>query len=442
MNKAPWRDRTPRAASPSGLDRLAVLAVVAFALRLAYVSSVCGLGHLPGESREYSTVARRLLESGTIASPFTPDEGATAPSCVMPPGYVVLVAGVYRLLGPETFGAILMLQLLNAAATSGAVLFVGRLAGSLAGPIAGWIAAVLIAVHPAVVHCTLFIWDTSLFTLAVALTVWIAHRLAERGAHGRAYLPFGLWLGGLALLNPALTIAYPLLVLWPITKAAGGRRRTIIPCLAAAALGWTLVQIPWTVRNHLHFRELIYVRCGLGMQLWLGTCPEASDAPDMVFDRQFPLRANPHQSRIRELGESAYLRERMQGSLKAIGDDPGRYVRLVALRAVDYWLGTVFTHQARRQGGWPVVSHRAAATCFLLGETLVVVVGSFLWRRWTVEAKWLAACAISFSVIYCLTHVEVRYRTPSEPIIAILVGLMIHQLWAMRGRRRISTAQV
>jgi hypothetical protein len=215
--------------------------------------------------------------------------------------------------------------------------------------------------------------------------------------------------------------------------------------VAASVCGWAIAVTPWTVRNYVHFGEPTYIRGGLGMQLWLGVCPEASDQRGRIFHAQFPLVQPEQQRRIVEMGEKAYLDDCMRRSLHAISADPVRFVRLVGLRTVDYWAGTLLSHRAPGKGGWLGRPFRAAGAVFLMLEAAVLAGGLLFLRKISTESRWLLAVVISVSVVYCITHVEIRYRTPFEPVVAIVIGALIGEAWrSVRGPhiRRISSRAV
>lgn len=331
---------------------LALLIFAAFALRMVYCSVTIGLGRsLPPHQyhREYIITARGLVEHATLVSPLILEDATAAPSALMPPLYAGLVAAVYRLLGIETFAATLVLQIINAIATSLTVVFVFLIARRLGGVAAAWVAALVVTINPTLFGYTTYMWDTSIFALGVTLSVWISLRLSEQPAHWRSWLGFGLFLGGLALLNPSLTIAYPFLVLWPISKSHGWRLRPMLSAVGCTVLGWLVVIMPWTVRNYVHFDELTYVRSGLMLELWLGVCPEADADGAAVYRNQFPLLNDEIQRKVASIGERAFVKECGQRRA-AIAADPWRMVRLIAVRVVDYYLGTVYTHAHPRRG--------------------------------------------------------------------------------------------
>jgi hypothetical protein len=393
--------------------------------------------------REYIVAGSRLAESGTIESPLILGARDGRPSAIMPPAYVALVAGLYRVLGTESAAATALLQAINAAAVSIAVVFVFLIAAELGGRAAGWGAAVLTAANPLLWQGTALVWDTCLFVLGVSLTVWLTIRLSRERPRWHHSMGFGLWLGGLALLNPALTSAYPLLVLWMLTRSGNWSGRTLASGVATAVLGWALVITPWTVRDYVHSGGWAYVRGGLGLELWLGVCPEAEAGVDRVYQRRFP-RDNPaEQERLLELGEWGYVRQCGRDARAAISSDPGRYARLCAARAVDFWLGTVFSQSPPGKGGWPEGLTRFATSLYLGGEVVLIMLALVVAGRADKQIVWLLGIVACFSLAYCATHFQVRYRAPIEPIMAIIVALLVRaavNLWRGSGERGFGAA--
>lgn len=423
---------------PSSRARLIVLVLGAFALRLAYCAATTGLGRaLPHEQyREYIIAGQRLAEQGTLVSPLIPEDYGAAPSVLMPPAYAIFVAVVYRILGTETFAATIVLQVINAAATSLAVAFVFSIARRLGGRWTAWAAGGIAAVNPMLFGFTTYMWDTSLFCLGITVSIWISLRLSERRTGLWAWGGYGFFLGALALLNPSLTIAYPLLVLWPLSRRYGRRLGPMVRPVALTVVGWLIAITPWTVRNYIQFDTLLYVRGGFMLELWLGVCPEADAHGAAVYRRQFPLLNAEVQRQVASTGEQAYLEECGERARAAIVADPWRFARLVAIRVVDYWAGTVFSHAGPGGSGWPRSTMRAAVTIFLLTEVGVIAVCLLVPGKLDADLRWLLAIVILFSLVYCLTHVQVRFRAPTEPIIAILVAVLPARTLGRRLRGR------
>ena len=334
-------------------------------LRVAYGMASGSLGHTGPGYLEYVRAGQRLLENGTLTSPLITDVVDPRPSALMPPAYAAFVAAVYALLGVNTFAATLTLHLVNAAATSLAVLFVFLIIRALSTLRAAWLGALIAAINPTLIGFTDYVWDTSLFALGVIVAAWFSIQLSSMPKTAGRWLAFGFYLGALALLNPALTIAYPFLVLWPVVRDRAGGLRPIIRTVLLATCGWAVAITPWTVRNYVQLDELLYVRSGIMLELWLGVCPETEEHGSAVYAEQFPLLNEGAQAHVSAVGEAAYLDECRTKALQAISGDPWRFARLSGIRAVDYWLGTVFTHTAPGEGGWPKGRMRAGIAIFL-----------------------------------------------------------------------------
>lgn len=500
------------------------LLLLAGAIRIGFCAAQTGLGSAPPvDYREYILAGQRLITHGTLVSSLILADSNLEPSALFPPAYAGLVAGVYAWLGTETVRATMALQFINIFAVTAVVGLVYSITRSVAGPRTAWLAAIIAALNPVGFGFVHLVWDTSLYTLGVALSVWSACWMGRRVRGVPLWVAFGmwlglgLWLGLLALLNPALTAAYPLLVLWPLSTnwssavsrkvgwlassvskgglsgvvraeknlpqpllakeggrnsndlpglgagnpikrpaenvtaqdaaqiASGGHRfpakglaldslrfRRSVVLILAAVLGWGLAITPWVVRNYVHFGRFIYVRSGFMEELWLGVCPEADVNVGSAFRGQFPLKNEDVQRHIQDVGEAVFLEECAVSAKRTIRDDPARYLRLVAIRFVDYWLGTVYTRSAG--GGWALSPMRLVLAVGLTLQTAVILVWLVVVRSPGRDARWILAIAASFCVVYCITHVQLRFRAPMEPIMSILVAIALRDLIRVADR--------
>jgi 4-amino-4-deoxy-L-arabinose transferase-like glycosyltransferase len=383
------------------------------------------LGRTPQAGyREYVIAGERLLARGAFVSPLILDEASAGKSSFIPPAYIAYVAAAYALFGIESGTATLVLHVTNAAATALAAGLVFLIAARTGGRRAGWAAGVIAALNPTLIGYTSYIWDTSLFTLGVVVTVWLSQRLARTPMGAWRYFAYGVWLGALALLNPALTMAYPLLVLYPLCRTFPSQWNRMLAGILAALLGWMAAIAPWTIRNYVQFDELIYVRSGLMLQLWLGVCPEADANGAALFQRQYPLSSIEVQGKVAGIGEEAFLAECSRKAKEAIVADPVRFGKLVLMRVVDYWTGASLTHAEPDGSVIPRSPERLAVRIFLTMEVLMLLIGLFMGNRRLEGLTWILTILLLFSIVYCGTHVQVRYRTPSEPLVAVLLGML------------------
>ncbi len=119
----------------------------------------------------------------------------------------------------------------------------------------------------------------------------------------------------------------------------------------------------------------------------------------------------------------------------AIGNDFGGWLTLCGWRAVDYWTGTVFTHADPANGGWPTNTLRAACTVFMSLETLALIIGLLYVRHVGADLWWLVATILIYSIVYMLTHVQLRYRAPTEPLIAIVLAVLAIRIFDGRSKQ-------
>ncbi len=400
----------------------AIIIAIAFFVCLSCCFVAGKLGQSPKEGyREYITAGTRLALHGTITSPLILDDAKAEASALMPPVYVAVVAVAYKVFGEESDAATLALQLLNMLAVAMTAWLAWLIACRAGGRKAGRITATICILNPAIFGYAGYIWDTCLFSMAVVVTVWIVQRMALSDAGVGRFALLGIWLGLIAHLNPALTAAYPLLVLYPLLNRSSRQWTLIAKCVCASVMGWLIAIAPWTIRNHSAIDRFVYVRGGFGLELWLGVCPEADGDGQSVYRSQFPLNNSDIQDEISATGEEAFIADRGHKAIGAVWAMPARFVRLVAVRAIDYWTGLTASHS-----GWhgivPRSTERRVVMVFLSAELLVLVASLLVRGRPNGFATWLIAVIVVFSIVYCLTHVQVRFRTPTEPLLAVVIA--------------------
>ncbi len=61
---------------------------------------------------------------------------------------------------------------------------------------------------------------------------------------------------------------------------------------------------------------------------------------------------------------------------------------------------------------------------FLGAEFLAVLLLLALRRPSGSDVWWLLAIVVSFSAVYCLTHIAVRFRAPTELLVAVVIAVL------------------
>ena len=99
---------------------------------------------------------------------------------------------------------------------------------------------------------------------------------------------------------------------------------------------------------------------------------------------------------------------------------------------IDFGCGTTQSHSRNDAIDNPRSGLRLAIYAFLWLEMLALTVGYIIRPGLRQNLNWLLGACALFCVVYVLTHVQLRYRAPIEPVIAVFVGSIL-------GRTRATT---
>jgi hypothetical protein len=421
---------------------LTLIVIVAMGVRVAFAwdqarkISPGVLGIVPFQ-QETGNIAYALAQGKGFSNVFRTETGPTA---WLAPVYPLLVAAMFKLFGTFTaraFFAAVFLNILFSAAACVPIFFAGKRLGGL-GVAAG--AAWLWAVFPSAVMMPFeWIWDTSLSALLAALILWATLELTE----SERWLDWGVYglLWGLALLtNPALGVLLPFLLGWVVLRARGERRwrrkRGVLAVGVAA-----LCCVPWTIRNYVAFHRLIPLRSNFPFELWLGN--------NDIFDEHArsgrkSITRTEEARRYAQLGETAYMEEKWQSATSFIESHPGLELRLTGRKFVAFWVGTESPLKNFRQTDRNLIrgillSSFLTAMGALFGmmvlrggpkkisprrtedrggrekngtEEKAGLTGKVVWPP--------AVFPLVFPCLYYVTHADLRYRHPIDPIVLLL----------------------
>jgi len=434
---------------------LALIVMVAMGVRVAFAwdqarkISPGVLGIVPFQ-QETGNIAYALAQGKGFSNVFRTDTGSTA---WLAPVYPLLVAAMFKLFGTFTarafFGAV-FLNILFSAAACLPIFFAGKRLGGLGvGAGAAW----LWAVFPSAVMMPFeWIWDTSLSALLAALILWATLELPE----SERWLDWGVYglLWGLALMtNPALGMLLPFLLGWVVLRGRG--ERGLRWKRAALAVGVAaLCCLPWTTRNYIAFHQLIPLRSNFPFELWLGN--------NDIFDEHAPhgrksITRTEEARRYAQLGETAYMAEKWQLAQAFIWSHPGLELLLMGRKFVGFWTGTES----------PVKNFRETESSLIRGillSSFLTAIGAWfgvmvLWggkkkitqrRAGGAEENsgrgentgmargfvWpLAVFPLIFPCLYYLTHADLRYRHPIDPIVLLLTAIIVAEVIGFAGAR-------
>jgi 4-amino-4-deoxy-L-arabinose transferase-like glycosyltransferase len=401
--------------------RLAAIAGVGLAIRLAYALAVMGDRKPTGDGNEFHLLANVLAATGKYLQPFMYAYlGRTIPTTEKPPLYAAVLA-VPSALGLDSVAAHRVVSCLLGGA---AVTLIGLLGRKVGGPRVGLVAAGIAAVYPALWMLDASLRSESLYLPLIALVLLLAYRLLEAPSGRRAAL-LGLTIGFAALTrSEAVVLVVPALLLLP-----GGRRLR----LAAAVLAGCLVVVgPWLARNWIVFHQPTAISTNEGGLLAGANCDAAYYSVLIGTWACFP-RNDPAWGE-NESVISGHLRSR---AFEYASDHAGRLPAVVGVRILRVWdlykpRGSA--HFEASIADRDLHAQQAAMVSLYLLAPFAVAGGIVLRRRGD-PLRILVTPIVFVTLVAALTYGSTRFRVAAEPAIVVLATVGAAAVWD-RFRRR------
>ena len=376
-------------------------------------------------AQETGSIASALVRGKGFSSPFGRETGPTA---WLTPVYPLLVAGVFRVFGVATrtsFFAVFFLNAVFSSAVCIAIFHAGKRIGGL-GVASG--AAWLWAVFPNAVMVPFeWVWDTSLSALLGAMILWATLKLAE-SQRMKDWCAYGLLWGLTLMTNPSLGSLLPFLLGWAAYRAQREKPAGITGRALAAAGIAVLCCVPWTLRNYVQFHRLVPLRSNFPLELYIGN-------NNNYAMRQFmwPPKINKEVELLRylKMGETAFMDEEKRKAMEFIRAHPGIFVELTGERFVTFWAGLPAPAQSFLSTDSQLVRvllvcNTLAAVGGLVGIVVLIV-------RRSAYAFPLAVYPVVFPWLYYITHPNLRYRHPIDPVVLLLVAVAVSRLFGIKG---------
>lgn len=411
---------TVKNALKKALTSLLLIVLVALAARLGFAwnqerkipREVIGVVSF---EQETGNIAYSLVTGKGFSSPFRRETGPTA---WLTPVYPLLVAGVFRAFGIFTAKSFFAVVFLNAVFSSAACIPIFLAGKKISGLRAASGAAWLWALYPSAVMMPFeWVWDTCLAALLGALLLCATLELADSPPRARNWAGYGL-LWGLALMtNPALGSLLPFLLGWAAYR--GWREAKLSLWKPALALGIAILCcMPWTVRNYMVFHKLVPLRSNFPLELYIGN-------NNNYATRQFvwPPKITKEREILRyfRMGETAFMAEEEQKAMEFIRAHPGIAMQLIGEKLVDFWTGVPEPLQILKTTDSLlirvlIVCNTLAAVGALLG--IAVLIGKR--SAYTFPT---AIYPLVFPWLYYVTHPNLRYRHPIDPVVLLLTAI-------------------
>ncbi len=395
--------------------------LLALGLRLVYLF---GMDKIHDSSHvEVEQAAITWAREGRLANAFGKNTGATAH---VPPLYTAMLAGLHYTFGVDSPAAVTAQRLLATIVCSFGIAllpWLARRTGLSQG--AGVIAGVVLAVYPFHIFIETYGRQETVYAVLlnmVMFALWL--RLREDGWRHRGRVILLAVLTGIAALTaPQLIVFVGLALLGDLYFKREQRREVFRAGLTIAGISAVMIA-PWIYRNFVELGGFVPLRSNLGLELYIGNNPEADGHtytipythPNDPYAWPHPFNSPREKQRARDIGELAYMKEKGDMAKTWIREHPGDFARLTMYRVVLYWFPPVSTWNPALSARWP----RSLAAWGLSVACLAGLVLLFVQRhpqRWPFTLVLFAP-----SLVYLVTHVNVRYRYSSVWTMALLGG--------------------
>jgi len=380
-------------------------AVVAWGLRVQEVTS---------DAASYDALATSMLQLGRY-------EVHGVPEAEYMPGYPVFLALVYAIAGVHAYRAVFTVQALLMGVTCIAV---GDATRRLQGPRAAGLVTVLMGVMPA-----FYIYVTTLnaeiwVVFLISLFCWLLS--VQRSLHTAHYAFFGA-VGGVMMLTK------PEMFLWLLVPAVGllWHQRGVSRIAKLGVFGATALAIwlPWVLRNHATFGELIPFSTASGRGLWLSAHkPVLTEVSEPAFLAAY--------ERCHKFVTPKTIDRCFSSEARAmLAEHPGYYLVTSAKRAVMMFVGSHTEQgfalsqsfaQARAAGAWHIVLTKLVLLGFHTSLAFAGLAGVALGalRRHQGYLAY-AACVVLKILVHALVIAAPRYSLHLMPFLLPGVALLV-----------------
>jgi 4-amino-4-deoxy-L-arabinose transferase-like glycosyltransferase len=402
---------------------LAGAAVVALAVRVAYVLVDRRDIVLAGDSYFYHSAANLLADGKGFISPFSLP--AHRQAAEHPPLYtmflaVASVAGLRSVLAHMLWSSLL---------GTGTVVLVGLVGRRVAGDRAGVIAASLAALYPNIWAPDGALQAETLGMFLTVLALLLAYRYWEEPSLVRL-LALGAVCGAGALTRSELLLLVPLVVVPLALRTSERPRRDRFVWLGASVLAAMLVIAPWTTYNATRFEHPVLLSAQIGPLLASANCDTTYYG---AFQGYFDIRCQ------RAVNEREGLTDADDQSTTDIVDRRAalEYIRkhlhrlptverIRLLRIAGLYHPTFYVHVDSLLDQRELTVSWAGLYSFY-ALALLSIPGVIVWwpRRKRIPVSPVVAPLVVVVITVMVTYANTRFRTTAEPSLAILAAVAI-----------------
>jgi 4-amino-4-deoxy-L-arabinose transferase-like glycosyltransferase len=404
--------------------------LLAFALRLAWMVWVRDMpGKAMADPAFYDAAARALAAGKGYL------HLGGQPTAEWPPGYPLLLAGIYKVFGHS----IALVKLVNALAGAGTCLLAYLIARRTFNAAVGFAAALVLALFPSQIFWSTLVMTEVLSAFLVALLIYVVITFTLDSISWRRVLLVGLLLGVMSLIRGETVLLFvPLAVVWAVAHRSirRGLGYGLLACVTTA-----LVIFPWAVRNWISLGYPVPISTGSADNLlaghWDGANGMGSFTPGLEVSADYAALPNPDR-------EVAVYKAETRRALSFMLHNPRRELELIPEKLFHFyredsgplvWIQTPPASLSKTAAA----RLRDAANSYYLAAGIAALLAIPLWFSLRDPRKLLLALVLLYySILFGFVFIgEQRFHSALIPIFAILSAVFL--VWLGKEvRRRLS----
>jgi 4-amino-4-deoxy-L-arabinose transferase-like glycosyltransferase len=373
-----------------------------------------------------------------------------------PPGYPLLLAGIYKAVGHDFLAP----RLLNVFAGVATCLLVYLVGARVFDRRTGLLGAFLLSIFPSHIFRTTLLMTETLTGLVVVLLALLLLRwvMREGGPSRVQAVALGILFGAFALTRGEAVVFVPVaLIVW---KLAVPSWRRFAGGAALMLSAMVLAVVPWTIRNAIAMDAFIPIASGLGHTFLAGHQDDPYDPYSVFPEAKITVQYSylPYPER-----EIRVEREALRQGLDFAKSHPAYEAQLVFEKLFNMyksdddamaWIGGGWIDAGKApwlQGSWvqsldkvgtPVVTIPPAAESnwkglsndFYYAVLALVVTGIFAWFSLRDRRKLLLVLLVGAWTLLHLAFIPgSRYHAPLLPLFALWAAAGVTLVWDMLG---------
>lgn len=363
---------------------------------------------------ETGSIAASLARGHGFSSPFGGGI-QTGPTAWVAPLYPAMVAAVFKVCGVYSALSAIVVLTLNSVFSALTCLPIHGIGKTVFGRRAGLWSAWIWAVVPFFARWPItWVWETALAALLLSWLFLMTLRLdSERWL---AWLALGAAWGFSALASPSILGFLPFSLLYPAWRLRHEWRRVALRAAGAALLMVALTS-PWLARNYAVFHQPVFLRSNFWFEFSLGNFHGGEGA---AWSGAHPASNQAYLQHYAEVGEVRFVAERKAKAFEFVTRNKREFVELVVKRMAAFWDGSELAYEPPD----PFSPWMLLATSLLAASGLWLAL-----RRHVLHAFVFVGLFALYPMPYYLTYTNPRYRHPIEPLMVVLTGYFLNELW-------------